>query len=217
MNHHAAEQGITVTGEGRVRAAPDRATLDLGVSALRKSVAEAREQAARTFQAVLDALSAVGVATGDIQTRRVSVSPEFDYDKGKQRPRGFRVTNALHVTLRDLDRTGEIIDAALVAGGDEAVLNGISFDVEDAKALEDQACEAAVANARHKAETLARAAGVRLGAATRILEQASSSGGPLPRMLMARTADIESTPTPVAPGEVEVSVELSVTWAIASG
>ena len=212
MNEHPS--GITVTGEGRASSAPDRATLSLGVSSLRKSVAEAREDAALALQSMIDALTAAGVTSADIQTRRLSVSPEYDYDKGRQRPRGFRVSNTLTITLRDIDRTSEVIDAALAAGGDAALLHGIAFEVEQAEKLQESARTAAVADAHRKAETLARAAGVTLGTALRVVEQPSPPDHAPVLRSMALASVAESAPTPVSPGEIEVVVNVTATWTI---
>ena len=143
-------RGVTATGEGTATGAPDVATLALGVSALEKSVADARQSAASALDAMIAALRSHGVEERDLQTRRVTLSPEFDYDKGKQRPRGFRATNVLDVRLRDIDRAGDVMDAALAAGGDRAVLHGISFEVEKPDDLRDQALEAALTDAGAK-------------------------------------------------------------------
>jgi uncharacterized protein YggE len=209
---HHPTNGITVTGEGSVTAPPDIAQLTLGVSTLRDTVAHARESAAASLQSIIDALRGAGITDSDMQTQRMTVSPEFDYDRGKQRARGFRATNALAVTVRDLDHVSEVIDNALAAGGDAALLQGIEFSVDRPHQLEERARTAAVADARRKAETLAGAAGLALGAAVNIVE--SDPGVPGPRPMMAMRAETAPTPTPVAPGQVEVFVKVDVTWAI---
>jgi uncharacterized protein YggE len=205
--------GITTTGEGLASAPPDIARLNAGVSALRTKAADAREATAASLQRMIDALRTAGIAESDLQTRRMAVTPEFDYDKGKQRPRGVRATNVVSVTIRDLDNAGAIIDATLSAGGDDAVLHGIDFAIEHPDAQHDAALRAAVADARRKAETLAAATGVTLGGPLRISEL-DVRGGPQPRLMMA-AMDTESAPTPVAPGEVDVTARVEVTWAIA--
>ena len=119
------------------------------------------------------------------------------------------------MTLRDIDRTGEIIDAALAAGGDSALLHGIAFEVEHPESLQDEARTAAVAQARRKAETLARAAGVALGPALRIIEGQEPPDYTPALRSMALASVAESAPTPVAPGEIDVAIAVTVTWAIA--
>jgi uncharacterized protein YggE len=165
--------GITVTGEGSATAAPDIAKLALGVSVLRNTVAEARESASQSLQRIAQALEVAGVQDNDVQTHHISVSPEFDYDKGKQRTRGFRATNTIAITVRDLDRASEIIDAALAAGGDAAILHGIDFPRQTG--TPENCRHTAVADPR-AAETLATA-GVS-PAPVRIVE---SEIAPMPR------------------------------------
>jgi uncharacterized protein YggE len=204
--------GITTTGEGTTSAPPDIARLSVGVSALRTRAGDAREAAAASLQRMIDALRAAGITDNDLQTRSMAVTPEFDYDKGRQRPRGVRATNVISVTIRDLDNAGAIIDAALSAAGDDAVLHGIDFAIEHPDAQHDAALRAAVADARRKAETLAAATGVSLGAPLRIAEHVFLHR---PTARLAVALEVESGPTPVAPGEVDVNARVEVTWAIA--
>jgi uncharacterized protein YggE len=204
--------GVTVTGEASLSATPDIAKLAVGVSSLRANANDARDAAAASVQRMLDVLSSAGVAERDVQTHRLALTPEYDYDKGRQRQRGVRGTNTLAVTLRDLDGAGATIDSVLTAGGDDVVLHGIDFALEHPEAFTDEARRAAVADARRRAETLAASAGVALGMPTRIVEHGTEPA--FPRPMMAMRAEAASAPTPVAPGQIEVTVRVEVTWAI---
>jgi len=208
--------GITVSGEGVVRAAPDRADLALGVSVQRARSEEARRDAAAAVEAMLAALRSAGVEQRDIQTRRLSITPEYDYEKGKQRPRGYRARNALSVIVRDIDRVGEIVDAALAAAGDAAIMEGLDLDIHDREGLQAQALVAAMSDARRKAEVLAEVAGARLGAVTRIVE-GREGWQPEPRFAMFTAQAELRAETPVVPGEVSVQASVTVTWAIDPG
>src|SRR3990170_2444594 len=159
----AQAQGISVTGTGEASGAPDLALLTLGVSTEKRSVKEARDQAAEAMDAVLSSLRDNGVEEKDIQTRQLSIEPQFDYIDGRQQLRGFRVTNIVSAKLRDLDKVGEVIDGAAGAGGDLIQVQGLSFTIEEPDDLRAQAREEAVNEARAKAERLAELAGVKLG------------------------------------------------------
>lgn len=207
------EPGITVTGSGSAFGAPDVAVLTLGVEAEAKSVGDARSQAAEAMDGMLRALKDGGVDDKDIQTTRFSVQPVYDYTKERQELRGFLVSNIATVKVREIDKTGELIDAALVAGGDRARVESLQFTIDDPSALEDEARKEAMAEARSKAETLAEAAGVELGPPRSI----SEGGGPVPipfeRALAAGHA-AEEVPTPIELGELEVQVQVSVVYGL---
>jgi hypothetical protein len=206
-------EGIAVTGHGRVSAPPDRALLALGVSVLDKSAAQARTRAASAQQAVLDALERHAVAAADRQTSILRIMPEYDYKDGAQRLRGYRVTSVLAIAVRALDHLPVILDDVLQAGGEEAVLNGIEFDVGDRGALERTALEVAVADARSRGEALAAASGARLGGVVSIdARQGTRGPAPLPRMAMMAE---RASGTPIEPGTIDIEVTVDVTFAIA--
>jgi uncharacterized protein YggE len=210
----AQTRGISVAGEGRVSAKPDVALITLGVTALRPTVAEARESAAASLTGMIDAIKAGGVAEKDIQTQQLSIYPEYDYNDGNQTLRGFRVSNTVTAKLRDVDKTGDIVDAAVEAGGDEATIQGIAFTIDDPEDLREQARAAAVADAKKRAETLASASGVEIGEPLSI-----SEGGVFePPIFYDRAAGApatgETATTPIEPGELDVVINVNVTWAI---
>src|SRR5690606_26591182 len=128
-------------------------------------------------QAVIDALAAGQVQRDDIATSRLSLAPQYEHDRdGRARRTGYAFSNVVTATIRAIDRTGEVIDAAVDAGGDDAVVEGITFGDdsgaadETAAAAAAQARAAAYADARAKAEHLAGLAGVTLGAPVEIHE-----------------------------------------------
>lgn len=202
---------IDVSGSGTASAAPDVAVLSLGVEAEADSVGEARAQAAEAMDAMLAALKDGGVADEDIQTTSFSVQPRFDVIEQRQVLRGFAVDNIVSVKIRSIDDTGELIDAALAAGGDLARIESVRFTIDDPSSLEDEARQEAMAEARRKAETLAQAAGVNLGRPRSI----SETGGQLPDRFQAFDggfADAELAATPIELGELEVRVSVQVVY-----
>jgi uncharacterized protein YggE len=209
------ETGISVTGEGTVSAAPDMAIITLGVDALRPTVAEARDAAATALQSMIDGIEAQGVAERDLQTSNLSIYPEYDYSGNQQILRGFRVNNTLVAKIRNIDSTSEIVDIAVAAGGNDTSIQGISFTIDDPEELRAQARELAVEDARARAETLASASGVSIGAPIAISET-SFSAPPIPYAEGAAAADRaqQSVDTPIQTGELDVTVSVTVRWAI---
>lgn len=210
-----AQSGITVTGQGKVSGKPDLARVTLGVSTLADTVEAARDEAATSLDAMVGSMRSNGVASGDLQTQQFSISPEYDYSNNRQTLKGFRVTNTVTAKLRDINKTGQIIDAAVAAGGDNTQVQGIVFTIDKPAELQDAARKAAIADARAKAETLAKEAGVGLGGPVVI----SEGGGVPPPLLYA--GDSASAPrsaaganTPIEPGELDVTIDVSVRWAI---
>jgi len=204
---------ITVTGTGRVAAVPDLADIRLGATTTSATVEEARATDARAMAAVTGALKELGIAAPDIQTANLSLSPAYDYSSNTNPPRltGYTLTNTLAVTIRDLAIVGRAIDGALLAGATS--VDSVAFRVEDSSAGEQQAREQAVADARAKAETLARAAGVAITGIASISESAAPLPYPVFRGEMAKMA-MADAPTPVETGVNEISITVVVSYVI---
>jgi uncharacterized protein YggE len=211
------QTGVTASGTGTAVGEPDVMVLTVGVTAQRDDVAAAREAAASAQTAVIDALKANGVKDEDIQTIRFSVNPQYDYSKlnGQGEIVGYVVSNVVSAKVRDLDKAGDAIDAATLAGGDDAVVQGVSFTIDDPTALQEQAREEAVQKAHDQAEQLASNAGAKLGKLVSISE---SSYYPInERAIPAAAGGVSSdaaVETPIETGQLEVSVTVNVLYAI---
>ena len=210
-----ADRTIHVTGSGSVVGEPDIATLNLGVSAEKASVEEAREAAASAMTNVIESLKANNVAENDIQTENFSIYPQYDYTDNGRVLRGYRVNNTVNAKVRELESLSDIIDDAAAAGGDIVVVNSIQFMIEDSTALQTQARALAVENAEAKAQTLAEASGVTLGKPVTITE--TTFGGSPPIVFAesaALAADSARSSTPVEAGELTVTVNVTVIYEI---
>jgi uncharacterized protein YggE len=195
---------ITVTGEGEVAIVPDLAILSGGVTTNGKTAREASEANARMMTAVMAALKAAGIAEQDVQTSRLSLHPVRDSKTNELRVVGFQATNQVAVKIRDVAKIADVIDRLIGAGAND--ISGLQFVVSSPSKPLDQAREAAIADARRKAETYARAANVKLGAAVSITEEGSTPPpGPLP-MRMAKES------TPISPGEQIQKISVSVSY-----
>lgn len=211
MMKHGAIAKLTVTGEGRATAVPDMAMINLGVSTRAATAAEAMAQNATRQNAVIEALKAQGVEDRDIQTSGLNLSPEMSYSQDSKPPvlTGYAAQNMVSVRVRKLEGLGATLDALVATGANE--INSISFTREDMSAGEDEARADAISSARHRAEVMATAAGMRLGPLMALSDSAVSNG-PVPMMAMASRAAGDATP--IAAGELTLNAIVSATYAL---
>lgn len=205
------QEGISVNGQGKVSVTPDIAILTVGVQSQEASVASAQVKATDAMNKVVSALTGNGIASKDIQTKRFSIQVVTRYDTTTQQEViiGYSVTNTVTAKIRTLDKVGVIIDAATSAGGDLTRIEGINFSVEDPTTYYSQAREKAIADAKAKAEQMARLIGVTMGEPTFISESTSS-----PIYQDSRIALPVASETPISLGELEVSASVQVVYAI---
>lgn len=203
---------ITVPGTGTIVVEPDIASVRLGVNIIDTTAGAARESAARTMNAILDAVLAQDVARRDVRTALVSLNPVMDYSSNNgPRVTGYQVQNTVSVTVRDLARAGELIDAALAAGA--STLDSLEFRLENPVQAADQARLFAMADAKARAETIANAAGQPLGAVVAVSEGQFATP-PMPFAAQRMALKAEDASTPVESGTQEISVALTVTFAL---
>jgi uncharacterized protein YggE len=211
--------GIWVSGTGEVTVTPDIAILEVGVEAQKMTVAEAQAEAAAAMDRVMTALTDSGIKKEDIQTRYFRIRQQTRYDNftDQETVTGYRVTNTVSAKIREIENAGNIIDAAVRAGGDLVRINNLSFTVDDPSVYYDEAREKATANAREKAEKLAKQTGVKLGDPTFISESAytpSPYGGISYGMSEAPVPAPVVIQTPLSPGETEITLTVQIAYSI---
>jgi uncharacterized protein YggE len=201
---------ISVTGEASISVPPDLALIDGGVSTDGKTAREASDTNNAAMGKVLLALKEAGILDKDIQTQRLSLQPQYAQQTrpGPNVISGYRASNRVTIRLRDMTVVAPTIDKLVAAGANE--IGGISFMVEKASKLLDDARGEAIADARRKAEIYASAAGVSLGAPLSI----SENGGGAPAPMVFGKMRAAMAPAPVAQGEETLQVTVSVSWAI---
>lgn len=207
---------IAIEGHGEVRAAPDMATINSGVTSQGETAREALDANTAAMTELISTLKAAGIEARDIQTSGFSVNPNYVYSDARDangyslppRINGYQVSNSVTVTVRDLEDLGAILDKSVTVGAN--TVNGVTFSVADPSELLDQARKAAFADARHKAELYAQAAGAELGDLETISEQRNVNS-PEPYPMYAR-AEMAAAPVPVEAGEMSFGVTVSVSW-----
>jgi uncharacterized protein YggE len=187
---------------------PDLAEVRLGVLVQRPTVVAARDAAATAMNGVIGALRQVGVRDADIRTSTLSLQPIYETKPDGTAPRivGYELRNGVTATIRDLPVVGPAVDGA-VAGG-ATTIDGITFRVADSTAAERQAREAAVLDARQKADTLVKAAGTRITGVISISESVVSPSW------TSRIGAAEASGTPVLPGTTEIDVSVSIVYGL---
>ena len=153
----------------------------------------------------------IGRLTWANGSHSIGLNPAYDYSGNNPRLIGYDASNTVQVTVRDLTKAGPVIDAATEAGAN--VVNGISFRVADQSAVEDQARTAAMNDAKAKATTLASAGGVTITGIIAISELSAPTPTPYPFAVAGVAADSRVS-TPVQGGNVELTVSVSVVYAI---
>ena len=216
LSSSATDRTIHVTGSGSVTGEPDIASLNVGVSVEKETVVEAREEAASAMTALIASLKENNIAEKDIKTENFSIYPQYDYSGNNRTLRGYMVSNTVRVKVRELETLSDVIDDAAAAGGNSIVINTIQFMIDDTAPLQTQARSLAVEDAEAKAQTLAKASGVRLGEPINITESTYFEGPPIPFARTAEAAfdDAARTSTPIAPGELAVTVNVTVVYEI---
>ena len=218
VNLNSQQEGIWVSGMGEVTVTPDIATLRVGIEAQEASVAEAQTKASEAMNKVMTALTDSGVAEKDIQTQYFNIRQRTKWDRETEEETvvGYQVSNMVIAKIRDVEKVGTIIDAAVEAGGDLTRIDSIGWSVDDPSVYYEEARGKAMIDAKAKAEQLAELAGVTLGKPTYVAEGAQPpiykdiyyelAGGAAPVPAPA--------PPPISPGEMKVSLTVQVAYGI---
>lgn len=190
---------------------PDIANLSAGVTTTAQTAVEAMQANAQAMRAVVERIGQLGIAREDIQTSGVNLNAQYDYDQQSRSQvfRGYRVSNRVTVKLRDIQRTGQVLDALVAAGATD--LGGIGWAVDDPAPAVEQARQAAFAAARERAQTYAAMAGYSTFRLLEISENVTPSQ-PVPIARQLASADAVAESTPVRPGQVSAGVTVNFSF-----
>lgn len=157
-----APRTLSVNGEGTVKVAPDIALMYLSVISQDPDVSKAWDDNNTKATAVIAAIEGLGVKSADIRSD-FTVVQQDKYDTVTGRPTGetfFVVTHTLTVTARDLTKVGALLGAGQAAGVN--AVGGVSFALEDPTTAISQARALAVADAKARADEIAKGLGVKI-------------------------------------------------------
>lgn len=214
---HAPSPAVVVAqGTSLVRVAPDQAWVTVAVETRDAKAPEARRLAAVAMTSVMAALKTTGLPTDAIKTTGFSLSPDYEYVNGRQRMRGFIVSNRVQVRIDDITAVAEVLDSvgslALAPSSTLTVAN-LRFDLKDRTVVERDALRLAVEDALANARAMAAGAGVKAGRIVRI-DQVGQRNDSYQLMeaspMMARAAGDASMPTPISPAEILITAMVTV-------
>ena len=199
---------LSIDGQGTGTAAPDMATVTIGVTTQGEDAAKAQNDNAWVSNQIQNAVRGLGIEEKDIQTRNYSFYPNYSTDKDhRNEVTGYTVNNSVIVVVRDIKLTGKVIDAALSNGANE--INSLDFSASDTKAVRKVALLNAIQDARDKADIIAKGLGKRIVGIQNVSEstgyiETRRFGG---NMLMAVAKDAA---TPIAPGSLSLTANVHI-------
>lgn len=202
---------ISVTGEGVINAAPNRAKITLAVVTENADVKKAQQENNKRANAIINSIKALKIDEKDIKTQNYYINPIYNYEKN-QTPRitGYRVQNEVCLTIRDIDNVGTVINAGVDAGANR--VNNIYFYLEDDK-IKEQALRESIKDAKKKAEIMADELGKQIVGIVKVTGEWSNIG-PVPvRYKMMEEVAMDSASlyeTPINPGETEVRASVQI-------
>ena len=204
-----------VSGDGKATGVPNTATISFGVTKQASTVADAQDQTNAAINSIMDKLKTLGIDTKNIKTTDYNVNPNYNFGNS-QSISGYTVTQTVQVKVDPLDKVNKTLDAITAAGAN--LVGQVSFGFDDAtqQKLEDQARADAVKIAKAKAESLAKAAGIRLGSIINITENVNT---PMP-ILMNTAAKVglgageSAQPSQVTPGENSITTTVTLSYQI---
>ncbi|MBE3596844.1 MAG: SIMPL domain-containing protein [Hydrogenibacillus sp.] len=206
-----AKPSIQVEGHGRISGTPDVAWVTLGVETEAETAEKALSDNARVMDDIRKTIKTLGIDDRDVKTAVFNTQAVYDYNERRRVLRGYQTIHLLQVTVRRVDRLGELLDRTGAVGANR--IDGVQFGVEEAAALQKAALERAVSDARAKAEVLAEKSGLKI-VGVRTVVELPSNPSPMPRMMydIKREAAYSgaSPATEVLPGELvwEAAVQM---------
>ncbi|MHB2022026.1 MAG: SIMPL domain-containing protein [Mycobacteriales bacterium] len=212
-DHEAPLNAIVVVGEGSARVSPDIAVFDAALETRAESAGAALGLVTQRARAVLDAAKAQGVPDADLQTHGMSLRPLMDREA--RRVIGYVASYALALRLRDIATAPAVVDAVSGAAGDSLRLGGFHLLTSTTDAARAEAGARAVEDARRRAESMAGAAGVRLGRVLAIAEAGLATPRPAPGAPRVVAAAASSgAAVPMEAGSTELSARVTVRFEI---
>ncbi len=213
----AAPATISVTGTGAVMLVPDVADLSISARSGAYSATTARSRANARTQQILAAIVRLGVDRGSIQTSGISLERTSTTPRRHLPPRVFyTASNSLSLHLTKVALVGPVVDAATAAGADS--IDGPSYSFANPSTGRGQATQAALADARTRADAAAAASGYHITGVQSIdIDPQDATVSPLPLAASAPAAAKQApTPTPTSPGREEVDSTVRVVYVMAA-
>ena len=212
---------ISVSGEGKVTATPDLATVSIGVLSQGSSAVDVKNQNNDKVNKVTAFIKQQGIDQADISTPQFSFYPTQDYNNGTPKITGYQgnqsVTVKVHGVDKDQTKLEAILDGAVNNGANQ--IDGVNLTVENPDALQQQAQQLAIANAKQKAQALAQTAGLSLGKVVNVSESSGGYPWPIPYAVnsaqgMAVAPGVKSVAPDIQNGSQEIDETMTVVFEV---
>lgn len=197
---------ITVNGNGEISVAPNFAEIRIEVVTQSEDLTEAQRENANKMNQVIQALLSLGIFREDIQTSSFSVFPQYDFVDGRQVFRGYEVTNALTVKIRNINQVGIVIDTAIRNGANR--ISSLEFKLDNENLYYNQALQIALYNAVEKARTIAESMNLPMHPLPIEIVEESVEAPPIMYRAVAMTQ--ESFQTPIEQGLININARVLV-------
>ncbi|PKP16605.1 MAG: hypothetical protein CVU07_06380 [Bacteroidetes bacterium HGW-Bacteroidetes-23] len=199
---------ISVSGEGKVKVAPDQVVINLGVQNTGKDAAEVKKMNDETVDKVVKYIKKFGIPTSDFQTTNVSLYKSYDYEKKKH---NFQASQSLTITLKDIKKYDELMMGLVDTGINN--INGVEFKSSKLEEHKVTARKQAVLDAKKKAEDFASALNQKVGKAILITDNSQPIyQPPMYRNVMMKAKAMDSSQETLAIGEIEILTNINVTF-----
>ena len=206
------DRTITITGEGKVTAIPDIATVVLGMQNTSMNIQDAQKRNSTTMNSLMTQLLALNISKDDIQTTDYTIYPQYDYTSGGQVLKGYTISQNVTVKIRKTDQ----VDSVIKIAGDLKLnqVGGLSFNIDQPEIYKQQARILALQNAKAKADALAKIMGVSLG---KVISFSESGTTPTPYPIYADKAMASGiggggTAPSVSAGSQDIIIDASVVY-----
>lgn len=204
---------ISIVGEGKITATPDVAKIQLGYSVEKRTVVEAQKDNSNKMNAIIDRLKKdFKIDVKDVQTANYYISPQYDWNNGKQTLRSYLVSQNLNVKVRQMDKVSSIIEAAGAIGLNQ--VGNLTFETDNPEQLKQAAREKALAQAKEKAEALSKIVGVKLGKIISFSESPNQPGPIYGNFALAEKIGAGGEAPTVEAGSNEITVVVTVEYEI---
>lgn len=206
---------VTVNGESKVKATPDKADLHFGVSSEATTASEAQDKNTEETNKVIEALKGIGIDEKDIQTENIDLYPRYDYSDDVQKIYGYEASVSITVSNVDIANVGELIKKCTDAGLNE--FNSLDYKCSTYDELYAQALADATNDAKNKAEIIAKSQGKEVGDLVTVTEGYKNDQYMITKSLNEKSALVNeavSDTMDVMPGEVEIDANITVVYSL---
>jgi hypothetical protein len=200
---------ISVNGEGKVKVVPDQAAIAVTVETKGNNAKDVKKQNDEKIEAVLKFIKKMNLAPEDFKTKRVSLNPQYDYEKKKH---SYNATQTIEILLKDLSKYDELMEG-LVGEGINRIDN-VVFQSSKLAQHQSEARKLAMKDAKLKAEDYVSVLGQKIGKAITISDNSQTYyPQPVYGAMKTMAMDAEAAPREtLAIGEINITANVSVSF-----